>query len=42
MFVCHGFEGFECTSLPDLGWKLVIQGGITLWHSFSCYAHVSV
>ncbi len=31
MFVCHGFEGFECTSLTDLECKLVIQGDTTAW-----------
>ncbi len=31
MFLYHGFEGFECTILPDLEWKLVIQGGTTVW-----------
>ncbi len=31
MFVCHGLEGLEITSLPDLGWKLVIQGDTTVW-----------
>ncbi len=42
MFVWDGFEGFECTSLPDLGWKLFIQGSTTVWQNLSCYTHISV